>query len=151
MLLGIEKSGEFVSHFEEVDQTETPGESLFKNRQYMLLTDKYIKERIQQSSSSKRYGQDTYFGRKFFYKTSNGARIVANIPFLSPEQDTIETDDISLYGRFSTYCSLLDQLVSSRYTNALTPIISAHAEAAIPLNLGAKVLTQLARVLMGEK
>lgn len=151
IIVGIEKSGQFVTHFEEIDITETPGDLLFSPRSYMLLTDEYIKNRIQHSIATKRYGQDTYFGRKFYYKTLNGAKIVANIPFLSDEQDTIETTDISLYPQFKTVCALLDKLVSSRYPNAVEPIISAHSEAAIPLNLGAKVLQQLSQALMGVK
>jgi len=149
IIVGIEKSGEFVNHFDEIDITETAGEYLFPPRSFTLLTDSYIKKRIQQSSSTRRYGQDTYFGRKFFYKTKNGARIVASIPFLSDEQDTINTDDIGLYPRFSVVCALLDRLVSSRFPNAISPLISAHAEASIPLNLGAKVLKQLSQALMG--
>ena len=43
---------------------------------------------------------------------------------------------------------LLDKFVSARFPNALSPIVSAHAHAAIPLQLGAKVLQQLARALM---
>lgn len=151
IILGIEKSGEFVTHFEEIDQTETPGQILFPPQTYLLLTDSYIKERIQQSASNKRYGQDTYFGRKFFYKTASGARIVANIPFLNDEQDTLDTDDVGLYPEFGCACNLLDQLVCSRFPNALAPLISAHSQAAIPLNLGKKVLTQLAKVLMRER
>jgi len=149
IIVGIEKSGEFVTHFDEIDNTETAGQLLFPPCGFILLTDNYIKKRIHQSSSTRRYGQDTYFGRKFFYKTSNGARIVASIPFLTDEQDTIESDDVSLYPRFSAVCSLLDRLVSSRFPNAVSPLISAHAEASIPLNLGAKVLKQLAQALMG--
>jgi hypothetical protein len=122
---------------------------LFPPCGFILLTDNYIKKRIHQSSSVRRYGQDTYFGRKFFYKTRNGARIVASMPFLNKEQDTIDSNDVSLYPRFSAICSLLDRLVSSRFPNAISPLISAHAEAAIPLNLGAKVLKQLAQALMG--
>jgi|SRR6185437_14061416 len=34
------------------------------------------------------------------------------------------------------------------FPNALAPIVSAHAQAAIPLHLGAKVLEQLAKALM---
>jgi hypothetical protein len=149
IIVGIEKSGEFVAHFDEIDNTETAGQYLFPTQSFVLLTDPYIKKRIQQSSSTRRYGQDTYFGRKFFYKTRSGARIVANIPFLNNEQDTIDSDDTSLYPQFSAICSLLDRLVSSRFPNAVMPLISAHAEAAIPLNLGAKVLKQLAQALMG--
>jgi len=149
LMLGIEKTGAFVQHFEEVDQAEAPGQQLFSSRQYMLLTDRYIKDRILYSDSPKRYGADTYFGRKFFYKTESGARIVANIPFLSDVQDTLDSDDISLYPQFASICTLLDRVVSSRYANAVSPLVAANAQAAIPLQLGSKVLSQLARALLG--
>jgi len=149
LILGIEKTGAFVQHFEEIDQTETPGQQLFSARHYMLLTDKYIKDRIMQSDSHKRYGEDTYFGRKFFYKTQTEARIVVSIPFLNDAQDTLDSDDTSLYPQFAAVCTLLDRVVSSRYANAVSPLIAANAQAAIPLQLGSKVLTQLARVLLG--
>ncbi len=150
ILLGCEKTGTFVTHFEEIDKTET-GEEFFAPGTYLLPTDKYIKERIIFSDSTKRYGLDTYFGRKFFYKTRSGARIVADIPFLTANQDTLNSDDVSLYPQFGTACALLDKLGSSRFPHSLSPIISAHAHAAIPLELGAKVLEQLARALMKEK
>ena len=151
LIVGIEKSGNFVSHFEEIDQTETPGESRFQNRSYLLLTDRYIKERIAYSESKKRFGVDTYFGRKFFYKSARGARIVASIPFLNDEQDTLDSDDISLYPQFGPLCALMDKLVSSRLENAVSPIVAAHSHAAIPLHLGSKVLKRLAQALMGDR
>lgn len=149
LILGIEKTGGFVQHFEEIDQQETQGQQRFSFRQYILLTDNYIKKRILYSDSNKRYGEDTYFGRKFFYKAQSGARIVASIPFLSDTQDTISSDDITLYPQFATICTLLDRVVSSRYANSVSPLIAANAQAAIPLQLGSKVLTQLARALLG--
>jgi hypothetical protein len=91
---------------------------------------------------------DTYFGRKVFYKTATGARIVVNVPFLNDAQDTLVSADPTLYPQFPLVCALLDKLVSSRFPNALSPLISAHAQAAIPLQLGSKVLQQLARALM---
>jgi len=151
LIIGIEKTGEFVEHFEFVDNTSTPGEPFFPPRGYQLLTDAYIKQRVKLSDSDKRYGKDTYFGRKLFYKTVSGARLVATIPFLTKEQDTLDTDDVSLYPRFADVCLLLDRLVSSRYPNSLVPLVTAHAHAAIPLNLGAKVLEQLAIALMRQE
>ena len=147
LMLGIEKSGTFVAHFDEIDKAEDGGTS-FPSRTYMLPTDKYIKERIIFSASTKRYGLDTYFGRKIFYKTASGARIVADIPFLDEKQDTLDTDDVSTYGEFPSACALLDSLASSRFPNSVSPLISAHAQAAIPLQLGTKVLQQLAKALM---
>ena len=114
-----------------------------------MPSDQYIKSRIIFSSGPKRYGEDTYFGRKVFYKTASGARIVANIPFLNDEQDTLD-DDPGLYPQLGTTLAVLDKLVSSRYPNALSPIVSANAQAAIPLHLGAKVLQQLARALVQD-
>ena len=149
VIVGIEKSGGFVTHFDEIDRTET-NDPVFAPRSYQMLTDRYIKERIIFSDSPKRYGADTYFGRKFFYKTASNARIVASLPFLSDSQDRVDTDDVTLYPRFATACALLDKLVTSRFPNALSPIVSAHAQAAIPLHLGAKVLQQLARALMRQ-
>lgn len=149
MIVGIEKTGNFVEHFNEIDQCED-GSEHFPSQTYFVPTDKYIKQRIIYSTSRKRYGEDTYFGRKFFYKTLSGARIVANIPFLTLEQDILDSEDVSIYPRFGSICSLLDKLVTSRFENALAPLVSAHAQAAIPLHLGQKVLKQLAHALMQE-
>ena len=110
LLLGIEKTGTFVNHFEEVDKTAS-GEPYFPKGTYALLTDDYIKERIIFSVSEKPYGQDTYFGRKFFYKTKSGARIVATIPMLDDAQADTTKNDISVYPSFVVTCSLLDKLV----------------------------------------
>lgn len=151
LLLGIEKSGTFVMHFDEIDRTEIPGEARFPPRSCFLPTDHYIKRRIIYSTGDKRHGEDTYFGRKFFYKTASGSRIVATIPFLTDEQDTLDSSDIELYPQIPLACHLLDKLVSSRFRNALSPIVSAHAHAAIPLHLGEKVLQQLAHALMRDR
>ena len=147
-IIGIEKTGPFVTHFEELDKTDQPGQQRFGPRSYFLPTDPYIKDRIIFSDSPKRYAKDTYFGRKFFYKTQSGARLVAVVPFLDHLQDSLDTDNISLYPSFGAICLLLDKLVSSRYPNAVVPLVAAHAQAAIPFSLGGKVLEQLATMLM---
>jgi hypothetical protein len=150
VIVGIEKSGNFVNHFEELDRRED-GSQYFDPATYFLPTDEYIKKRVIYSDSAKRYGVDTYFGRKFFYKTRSGARIVANIAYLTSEQDTLATDAPSAFPQFGTVCALLDKLATSQFENALAPLVSAHAQAAIPLHLGQKVLGQLAQALMRER
>jgi len=148
LLLGIEKSGTFVNHFDTIDQSEEPGEQRYPLRSLQLLTDKYIKERVVFSQSHKVYGKDTYFGRKFFYKSARGSRIVATVPFQTAEQADLDRDDLSRYPRLGDACALLDLLASARYPNAVSAIVAAHAEAAIPLHLGSKVLEQLTRALV---
>ena len=76
--------------------------------------------------------------------------LVATLPFLSEEHKDLTMADPSQFPRLSDAVGLLDQLVSSRFPNALVPLVSANAEAAIPLRLGNKVLEKLAKELMAE-
>jgi hypothetical protein len=55
------------------------------------------------------------------------------------------------FPQFGTVCALLDKLATSQFENALAPLVSAHAQAAIPLHLGQKVLKQLAQALMRDR
>lgn len=150
LLLGIEKSGHFAQHLEDVDRSENGSGENLTCQTAVLLDDAYIKRHIIFSESDKPYGQDTYFGRKFFYKTQSRAKIVASLPFLSDHHRDTARADPEQYPRLADALGLLDQLVSSRYPNALSPLVAAHAEAAIPLNLGNRVLERLARDLMAR-
>jgi hypothetical protein len=150
LLLGIEKTGTFVQHFEDLDKNESGESGAFPHQSVGLLSDSYIKKNIIFSDSERLYGDATYFGRKVFYKTRSGARIVATLPFLSEHHKDTTTADFSQYPRLTDAVSLLDQIVSSRFPNAIVPLVSANAEAAIPLRLGNKVLEKLAKELMGE-
>jgi hypothetical protein len=149
LLVGVEKSGAFVEHFERLDQDPGTGKPRYAPQSAILLSNDYIRRNIV-VSDGKPHGQDTYFGRKVFYKTKSGARIVTTLPILTSE--ALDRDDVrpETYPRLADAMSLLDSLVSSRYPNALAPLVAAHAEAAIPLNLGRKVLEQLARKLLGQ-
>ena len=150
LLIGVEKSGTFATHFERIDQDETGISGKFPSQAVGLLTDDYIKKNIIFSESTKPYGLDTYFGRKFFYKTASGARLVASVPFLDESHRDTTKAEPNQYPRLADALGLLDQLVSSRYQNSLSPLISAHAEAAIPMNLGARVLEKMAKELIKE-
>lgn len=147
LMLGIEKGGDFALHFEQLDETVTGGKGSFPTGTAALLDDAYIKQNIYFSESLKLYGEGTYFGRKFFYKTKTGARIIASVPYLHDEDSDWRLAIPSQFPRLNDALTLLDELISSRFPNALEPIVAAHAEASIPLNIGTKVLENLARKL----
>lgn len=151
LIIGIEKSGTFVNHFERIDQNKHGGQGKFPPQTVSLLTDEYIKKNIIFSDSTKAYGTDTHFGRKLFYKTASGARLVASLPFLDNSHSDMTCANPNQYPRLAEALSLLDQLVSSRYPNSLSPLISAHAEAAIPMNIGARVLEEMAKRIKKER
>lgn len=145
LIIGIEKSGAFYNHFIEIDTTKDGITDKFPIQSALLLCDNYIKENIIFSDSTKPYGQDTYFGRKFFYKAASGQKIVPVIAWFSDNQKNLLTANPDQFTRLADVMSLLDQLVSSRHPNSVSPLISAHAEAAIPLNLGKKIFEDIAR------
>ncbi|MEO0075420.1 MAG: DNA double-strand break repair nuclease NurA [candidate division WOR-3 bacterium] len=145
IILGIEKSGTFVNHFEMLDTDEEGISGKFPKQNALLLTDEYIKKNIILSESPKPYGQDTYFGRKFLYKTSNGYRVVCNLATFNDYQRETKTAYPNQFPRLADVMSLLDQIVSNRFQNSVSPLLSAHAEAAIPLNLGKRIFQEIAR------
>jgi hypothetical protein len=145
LVFGIEKSGTFFNHFQEIDTTKDGITDKFPKQSAFLLTDSYIKENIIFSESPKPYGQDTYFGRKLFYKTKSGQKIVPVVATYNDYQSNLATGNINQFPRLADILDLLDNLVSNRYPNSVSPLISAHAEAAIPLNLGKRIFEDIAR------
>lgn len=151
LLLGVEKSGHFVEHFHHIDINEDGSPGRFPKSTVALFTDDYIKKNIIFSESDRPYGFATYFGRKFAYKTSSGAIIIGSLPFLEEAHRNLNDADPKQFPRLVDTLAMLDQLASTRYPNAVTPIVSAHAEASIPLHLGNKVLEKLAREIIKEQ
>ena len=151
LLIGVEKTGLFVEHFARLDESPEGEPNILSPRTAMLLTDEYIKKNIIYSDSDKMYGGATYFGRKFFYKTSSGAKIVAILPFLSDSHKNLHQAEVDQFPRLADALSVLDQLVSDRFPNSLVPLVEAHSEAAIPLYLGTEILEDLARKAMKDR
>lgn len=148
MILGVEKTGTFCNHFQDLDTSREGIEDIFPRQSAFLITDGYIKKNIIFSDSTKPYGEDTYYGRKFFYKTASGQRLVPVVASFSEKEKDLSTAEVSQFSRLKDIMNLLDSLVSSRYPNSITPLISAHAEAAIPFNMGQKLFEQIARQIV---
>ncbi|EAY29413.1 DNA double-strand break repair nuclease NurA [Microscilla marina] len=145
LIVGIEKSGNFFNHFLEIDTTKDGITDKFPEQSVLLLDDDYIKNNIIFSESKKPYGLDTYFGRKFFYKTASGQKIVPVIASYNDYEHDLRTANPNQFARLGDVMELLDKLVSNQYPNSISPLISAHAEAALPLNLGKRIFEDIAR------
>jgi hypothetical protein len=145
MIIGIEKSGIFFNHFEDIDTSKEGNPDVFPKQSALLLNDDYIKRNIIFSESAKPYGQDTYFGRKLFYKAASGQRVVPVIAWFNDQQKNIRTAEPEQFNRLCDVMGLLDKVASNRYPNSLSPLIAAHAQAAIPLNIGTRLFENIAR------
>jgi hypothetical protein len=172
LLVGIEKTGLFVDHLARLcsrsdleaatrpaapSGSEIEGEGgttttiiPMRPQTALLPTDGYIRNNVVFTKNTHQYGDVTYFGRKFFYRTSSGAQIVATVPFLKPEGRNLDSVDTGLFPRLADAMNLFDVLGSSRYRNALIPVSLAHGEAAIPAGLGKRVLEVLARGIASQ-
>jgi hypothetical protein len=151
VILGIERTGNFVNHFEAIDTKKDGTDENFPKRSAFLLTNDYIKNNIVINDRPDYiYLKDTAYGRKFFYKTSAGYRTVCSIATYNAFQSNTETGFTSQFPRLADVLMLLDKLVSSRYENSVTPLAAAHAEAVIPLNLGKKIFEDIAREIQQQ-
>lgn len=147
LLVGIEKTGVFVEHFEKVCSEENK----ISHGTAVLLTNNYIRRHVVLSKNTHQYGDVNYFGRKIFYKTKSGSKIVATIPFLKNSDRNLNETSLDGFPRLLDILTLFDSVCSSRYANALLPISLAHGEASIPKRLGNCILQVLAQDTIKEK
>lgn len=145
MILGVEKGGAFARHFEMLDAREKGDRPRFSAGQYLLLTNEYIRSHIVPSEEQRQYGRNTYFGRKLLLKTALGHRLVVNVACFTDEQHDLSSARPEQFPRLADALALFDKISSNLYPNSISPLIAAHSEAAIPLNLGKRILENIAR------
>ena len=151
IIIGIEKSGTAFNHFEMLDKDEEGTNGQFPTQTALLLSKYYINSKIVYNSNFEHVPrEDTSFGRKFLYKTKNGYRVTCDIATFTEYQHELKTAYPNQFPRLADVMNLLDQIVSSRYQNSVSPLISAHAEAAIPLNLGKRIFKDIAKEIRGR-
>ncbi|MEU6841405.1 hypothetical protein ABZ930_05955 [Streptomyces sp. NPDC046716] len=140
LMVGIEKSGAFVEHAEQISDWIPIGH-------VMRLTNGYI-NRISGRSESNRYGEDEFYGRRFIYRTQAGDPLVITVPAapgLSPYDGSSDVEGWSAFPTLRLICEVLDSLRTRMYQHAVIPVALAHSAAALPLGVGRSVLTMMAQ------
>ncbi|MEA2407522.1 MAG: hypothetical protein QOE69_1641 [Thermoleophilaceae bacterium] len=145
VVLGVEKSGEFVDHALAIRELVPAG-------RLMLLDDDYIARHIRHRDNT--FGEDTYYGRKFFYRTRDERMLVITVPPLAevgtePYRRGISLD-IRQYPTLKATCGLLDRIGTRLFDDALIPIALAHSYAAYPLRTAGQVLKLHTEQHLGE-
>jgi hypothetical protein len=142
VIVGIEKTGQFADHAAAIAERIPQGT-------LMLLPDSYIYDHILtfRPLPNTAFGQDTYYGQKFYYKTTQGQMLTITIP--KPAQTVDRPHVPEHYPILPNTLALLNRLGTSLYEDALIPVALAHSFASIPLKTGSKVLTLLSRELLG--
>jgi hypothetical protein len=148
-IVGLEKTGQFVLHFEKIDYMhhveETSERGQIPKGTALILSSDYIKTWVAPNENrEKDYGDGTYYGDKVLYKGHRGSQLVLTIPkFYSDGRIKGYAPPIDLIPRLDDILRIVEETSSMQFPNAIDPIISAHNGACIAQSLGKKVLTSM--------
>lgn len=145
LIMGVEKSGQYVSHFRELDWSDTEGpRGKFPKKSVLIPNAQYINEYIvRRPKDAKPSGADTYFGRKVFYKNANGAHVTLNMGMVNSLSENFHNVSEAAFPRLGHALNILDHLATYLHEDGFMPLIRAHAHVAIPLKQGGEILASL--------
>ncbi len=145
LVVGIEKSGQYINHFTDIDWSDNTGpRSRFAPKTVLIPNARYVNRNIVfRPPEAKPSGFDTYFGRKVFYKTRNAAHAVINLAMVNERSKDFGDTSLSAFPRLGDALNILDHLSTYLYQDGFMPLIRAHAHAAIPLKRGTDIITGL--------
>ena len=147
LLMGIEKSGQFLDHLNELDWGEKvgPGKRL-ENCTALAPDIDYIHKHIAlRPPNAKPHGKDTYYGRKVLYKNRAGQHSVIMTPIVNAYGQDLQCVEEAAYPRIGEALDIMDELATYLYKDGFAPLVRAHAHAAIPLKAGASILERIFR------
>lgn len=132
VVVGIEKSGTFVEHARAIRGHIPPGMLMAPDREYVQ---RYITFR------GSTHGSETYYGRHFFYRSSDRRMYVITVPPLG-RQEALPHDrfEITDYPTLASTCALIEQIGTRLYDDATIPLVLAHRFAAFPAETAGEVL-----------
>ena len=145
VVFGIEKTGQFKEHWEQLDWKDGVGPgSRFADQTVIALDDEYIKNNIVPADKKgKPFGEDTHFGRIVLYKTNKGEHVVIHTAMLNEFAKNFRNNSPECYPRLNDILSVMDQLATHIYDGGFMPLVRAHAHAAIPLKRGTDIIKSL--------
>ena len=145
LLLGVEKSGQFLEHLKQLDWSDADGEGqVLPVSTAMAPTMEYINRFIvHRPAEAKDFGRQTYYGRKVLYKNNNGQHIAFTTPIVNGASANTSCVNLQAFPRLGEALNILDELSTYLYEDGFAPLVRAHAHAAIPLKSGTAILRKL--------
>ncbi|MFB9574998.1 hypothetical protein [Streptomyces yanii] len=144
-ICGIEKTGTVADYASSLARHNvlSPGD--------LLVVDSEVISAITNSDNPIAYGAETYWGRKFVYRSTDGRTVVFTV---LPEQGPPYDDHggqahPSAYPTLPAVLDVIDRTGSSMYRNGIVPVSLAHSKAAYPIGVGTDVLRLAAKQKLG--
>lgn len=148
MIIGLVKSGAIIDYFRLIKNE-------VKDETVLCLSDeirnKYVN--YNRNASNSTFGNETYYGQDFVYKSKSGKLVVFNLPYPfknkgNVEQFVVEKSKISNYVNLNKCISLIDEFECDLYDNTVVPVALARKHTVISLKPGTQVLDLLTKMNM---
>ena len=118
-LVGIEKSGPFVEHAQEIQNKILPGQAYLLSNQHIY---KYIKPGA--SDNPEAYGRSSYYSSKIIFKSRDERIYVVTIP--TQNSEVVLNPKKKDFKNLDTILKYVEELKSDMYDNSLLPIALAN-------------------------
>jgi hypothetical protein len=140
-LAGLEKSGAFVEHADEIYPILEPGTAL-------ILDNDYIYEYIipGQGDPARPYGSTSYFGNKLIFKAPTGHIYVATLPTIpAVNQAGIAYPSQDDFRNLQAILTNIELLRCDMYDNALVPVALANKLVSLANHPSSRILQRFAK------
>lgn len=134
-LTGLEKSGPFVEHADEIRDIFNTSSVLFIDNDYIY---RYILPG--KADPSNPYGRTTYYSNKLIFKTANDSMYVASLPTQTVLSHPTESD----FRNLKTILTNIEKLKCDMYENALVPVALANKLVSLANHPSSKILQKFA-------
>ena len=113
-----------------------------------VIRDKYIN--FNRNASATTFGNETYYGQDFIYKTPTGRLFVFNVPYPFDTKSDIsffkeEKSKLENYKNIDMYLKLINEFECDLYEGAVVPVALARKHTVISLKPGSQVLDLLTK------
>ncbi len=152
-IIGLQKTGQLADYFTIIDKY-VPDNTVFP------VDDEYRYKYViaSRDPSKTGFGDETYYGQDFLYKTSSGRRFVVGLPYpFASKGKTAEGNfhqlktEVDRYPNLGRALELIRNFETDLYANAVIPVALAHRYTAISAMPGGKVLDLLSKESFQKK
>ncbi len=146
-LVGLEKSGPFVDHAQEIASPPT-GPPMLPSGNYILLSNSYIYKYIVPGDSSRmHYGSTSYYSGKVIFHSRDGQILVLSIPV--PDKNTILNPRKQDYANLNAILMNVQKLKCDMYDDAIVPVALANKLVSLANHPSKVLLEKFSRSIMG--
>ena len=140
-MAGLEKSGPFVEHADEIA-------GLLKDGSVLILDDDYIYRYVLpvKGAPANPYGSSTYYSSKLIFKTTSGGMYVATVPTTDSNPHPTEKDLRNLRAILTN----IEKLRCDMYDNALIPVALVNKLVSLANHPSTRILQKFAVDTMGH-